>query len=96
MTAARHRILEKTRGALMKTTTDDILTASANVATGVTTDGQVAQQIVMRLLTEGLIDETQADSILLGLTEGAMRESDWRFLAENAIAMEERHAANTH
>jgi len=38
----------------------------------------------------------QADSIRLGLTAGTIRESDWRFLAENALAMEERHATNTH
>lgn len=59
-------------------------------------DAQVAHSIVERLLADGLIDPSQKAAVWLGLAEGTARGGDWRLLAENALAMEERHAAGTH
>lgn len=59
-----------------------------------TPDGQVARRIVAQLVADGLIDTAQADGVWAGLTGGAARSADWRFIAELAIARGVCHAAD--
>ena len=61
-----------------------------------TPDNQVAQRIVARLLADRLIDSRHVNDILIGLTEGTLRTTDWRLLAEDVLAMEEQHGKGTH
>lgn len=64
----------------------------ANAA--LTPDGQVAQRIVEQLLANALIDPTQAKSVWTGLAGGAALSADWRFVAETAMMLGGRDAAD--
>jgi len=53
-----------------------------------TSEETLANTIVNRLLAQGLLPESLAEETYYGLSEGRLRESDWRLLAEKALAIE--------
>jgi hypothetical protein len=55
---------------------------------GVTPDGQVADEIVEELVSEGLILATQVGQIFRGLESGNLKMKDWRLIAEKALEAE--------
>ena len=56
--------------------------------TQLTAEETLANTIVNRLITQGLLPESLAEETFYGLSEGKLLESDWRLLAEKALAKE--------
>lgn len=55
-----------------------------------TPEESLANNIVNKLITQGLLPESLAEETFYGLSEGRLRESDWRLLAEKALDIEGR------
>lgn len=53
-------------------------------------DKNVADAIVKRFIAASLLPESYATRCATQLAEGAMREEDWRLLAENALEFQAR------
>ena len=51
-------------------------------------DAEVAHQIVNRFVNEGVLPLQFADRLLTQLTDGSMRERDWRSLAQQVLTWE--------
>lgn len=51
-------------------------------------DAEVARQIVNHFVDEGVLPPQFADRLLAQLTDGSMRERDWRALAQQVLAWE--------
>ena len=51
-------------------------------------DLAVADQIVVRLVSEGFLPQPFADRVATALANGTMRANDWRRLAEQVLAWE--------
>ncbi len=60
--------------------------ADAHTTIQLTVEERVANTIVNRLIIQGLLPESLAEEIFYALSEGHLRESDWRLLAEKALA----------
>lgn len=50
----------------------------------------LANTIVNRLIEQGLLPSDLAEETFYGLSEGKLGESDWRLIAEKALAIEQR------
>lgn len=50
-----------------------------------TTEELLANTIVDRLISQGLLPQSLAEQTFYGLCEGKLRESEWRLLAEKAL-----------
>ena len=48
----------------------------------------LANTIVNRLIEQGLLPRALAEETFYGLSEGKLGESDWRLIAEKALAKE--------
>ncbi|MCB9009889.1 MAG: hypothetical protein H6656_21390 [Ardenticatenaceae bacterium] len=50
-----------------------------------TAEELLANTIVNKLVSQGLLPQSLAEQTFYGLCEGKLRESDWRLLAEKAL-----------
>lgn len=50
-----------------------------------TTEEQLANTIVNKLVAQGLLPPSLAEQTFYGLCEGKLRESEWRLLAEKSL-----------
>ena len=51
-------------------------------------DAEVAYRVVNRFMDQGVLPPQFADRLLTQLTNGSMRERDWRLLAQQVLAWE--------